>query len=74
MSEAVQGVLEGVIEKLEQDKSVAEELLFLVLDHVGEPVVLNIAEAKKRMQVGKRIDVDFDYDNGTCTLQVVTDA
>jgi len=68
MSEAA----EQKIAELEQSKRVAEELLFLVLDHVGEPVVLDIEESKKEMKADRMIDLQLDAEAGTWTLQVVT--
>lgn len=64
--------VERKIAQLEQDKRVAEELLFLVLDHVDEPVVLNIEEAKSQMRADRIIDLDLNAEDGTMTLQVVT--
>lgn len=64
--------VERKIAQLEQDKRVAEELLFLVLDHVDEPVVLNIEEAKSQMKSDRIIDLDLNAEDGTMTLQVVT--
>jgi len=65
-------IFEERIEQLEKEKQVAEELLFLVLDHVDEPVTLNVEEAKQRIKKDRRIDLDFNDEAGTWTLQVVT--
>lgn len=62
---------EQKIAGLENELRVAQELLFLVLDQVGEPVVLNVAEARERMKNDRVIDLDLDEQADTWTLQVV---
>lgn len=64
--------VEQKIAQLEQDKRVAEELLFLVLDRIDEPVVLDVSESKKLSTKDRFIDIDIDVENDTWTLQVVT--
>ena len=53
---------------LENELRVAQELLFLVLDQMGEPVVLNVAEARERMNNDRVIDLDLDEQADTWTL------
>lgn len=60
------------IEQLEQELRVAQELLFLVLDHIGEPVVLDIEESKKAIQPDRMISLDLDEEAGQWVVQVVT--
>lgn len=60
------------IEKLQQELRVAHELLFLVLDQIGEPVVLDAVAAKEAFKDDRMIDIDLDDENGLWTLQVVT--
>lgn len=55
----------------EKSRRVAEEFLFFVLDHIDEPIVVDIEEAKKSKINGRAIDVDFNIEAGTVTLQVV---
>lgn len=62
--------VENIVAQLEQDKRVAEELLFLVLDYIDEPVVLNIEESKKRISNDRVVDIEFTPEEGTVTLQV----
>lgn len=55
----------------EKARRVAEELLFSVLDFLGEPIVMDIDRVKKIKIEGRAIDIDFDQEAGTVTLQVV---
>lgn len=59
------------IERLEQEARAAQELLFLVLDHIGEPVVLSIESVKERMKGNRRIDLDLNEEEGVWVLKVV---
>lgn len=63
---------EQKIAHLEQELRVAQELLFLVLDHIDEPVVLDVEESKKAMKADRMIDLNLNDEDGTWTLQVVT--
>lgn len=65
-------IYEEKIAKLEQELRVAQELLFLVLDELDEPVVLDIEESKAKAINDKRIDLDLNDKEGTITLQVVS--
>jgi len=60
------------IEKLERELRVAHELLFLVLDYVGEPVVLDAHASKSVFKDDRMIDLDLNDEEGTWTLRVVT--
>lgn len=63
---------EKKIAELETELRVAQELLFLVLDHIDEPVVLDIEEAKAKIHEDRVIDLDLNEQSGTWTLQVVS--
>lgn len=67
MSDAV----ERKIAQLESEKAVAEQLLFLVLDKVDEPVVIDLAYARDRIKDSVMIDMQLDEEAGTWTLQIV---
>lgn len=56
----------------ERELLAAQELLFLVLDHIGEPVVLDMDSARERLTRDRRIDLDLDDKTGKWTLKVVT--
>lgn len=62
---------EKKIAELEGELRVSQELLFLVLDKISEPVVLSISESRERMKNDRVIDLDLDEQAGTWTLQVV---
>jgi hypothetical protein len=68
MSEAA----EKKIAELEQRARVAEELLFLVLDTIDEPVSFDVDEAKAKMSSDRIIDLQLDDDHNLWTLQVIT--
>lgn len=59
------------IERLEQEARAAQELLFLVLDQIGEPVVLSIESVKEKMKGNRRIDLDLNEEEGVWVLKVV---
>ena len=63
--------IQQTIQELEQGKRVAEELLFLVLDHIGEPVVLDVETSKKKLQKGVFIDLQLNEKTGKWTLRTV---
>lgn len=65
MSEAA----EKKIADLEQELRVAQELLFLVLDEVGEPVVIDSDEAKRKSMTDRMIDLQLE--DGNWVVQVV---
>jgi L-alanine-DL-glutamate epimerase-like enolase superfamily enzyme len=56
---------------LEDELRVAQELLFLVLDYIAEPVRLDIDQARERMSADRRIDIDLDEQNNQWILSVV---
>ena len=58
--------------RLEREVMAAQELLFLVLDHIGEPVVLDMEKARERMSRDRRIDLDLNEETGQWILKVVT--
>lgn len=60
------------ISNLEDELRVAQELLFLVLDEINAPVVIDAEAAKKKGSSDRRIDLDLDEKAGTWTLKVVT--
>lgn len=62
---------EEKISRLETELRAAQELLYLVLVEVDQPVVLNAAESRERMQEERVIDLSLDEEAGTWTLQVI---
>lgn len=64
-------VYEEQIEQLGNELRVSQELLFLVLDYVGEPVTLNIDEAKEKTIGNRLLDLNFDNEQRTVTIQIV---
>lgn len=60
------------IENLQNGKQIAEELLFLVLDYVGEPIILDIEESKKKLSTDKGINVEPDEEAGTWKLEALS--
>jgi L-alanine-DL-glutamate epimerase-like enolase superfamily enzyme len=56
---------------VEDELRVAQELLFLVLDYISEPVRLDIDQARERMSADRRIDIDLDEQNNQWILSVV---
>jgi L-alanine-DL-glutamate epimerase-like enolase superfamily enzyme len=56
---------------VEDELRVAQELLFLVLDYIAEPVRLDIDQARERMSADRRIDIDLDEQNNQWILSVV---
>lgn len=59
------------VAQLENELRAAQELLYLVLDQIGEPVVINAEEARERMKAERAIDLSLDKEAGTWTLRVV---
>lgn len=59
------------IQQLKDELRVAQELLFLVLDHIGEPVVLDIATSREKIMADKAIDLQLDKATERWVLQVV---
>jgi hypothetical protein len=56
---------------VEDELRVAQELIFLVLDYIAEPVRLDIDQARERMSADRRIDIDLDEQNNQWILSVV---
>lgn len=50
-------------ERLERELLAAQEMLYLVLDAVGEPVRIPAAEAKDRIKPDHVIDVSLEDDD-----------
>lgn len=69
MSEAA----EKKIEELETEARVARELIFLLLDHLGGSVTLDLDDSREKVQAGGDaiVDMTFDYDAGTWKVQLV---
>lgn len=53
---------------VEQELRVAQELLFLVLDEIDQPVILNVEEAREKMNKDRMIELELDEEAGTWTL------
>ncbi len=62
---------EATVESLGQELRAAQELLFLVLDQIGEPVVINIDEAKNVMKQERMIDLQLDDESNNWVVSVV---
>lgn len=60
------------VAELEKELRAAHELLYLVLDKVGEPVVLDIEESRERMSADRAIDLSLNEEAGTWTLGIKT--
>lgn len=60
------------VEELEQELRAAQEILFFVLDAVGEPVRFDLEEAKKRLGEDRLIDLTLDEEAGEWVAQVVS--
>jgi hypothetical protein len=58
------------LEGLRKELTAAQELLYLVLDHVGEPVRLNVSKAREKMKSNRLIDLSLDEDGETWVIQV----
>lgn len=56
---------------LRKELRASQELLFLVLDKIGEPVVLSVDESRDRMSTERAIDLALNEEDGTWTLQVI---
>ena len=60
------------IAELERELRAAQEILFFVLDEVGEPVRFNLEEAKSRLGEDRIIDLTLDEEAGEWVAQVVS--
>ena len=60
------------VAQLEKELRAAHELLYLVLDKIGEPVVLDTEESRERMSADRAIDLSLDEEAGTWTLRIKT--
>lgn len=56
---------------LKGELQAAQQLLFLVLNHVGEPVVLDIEESREAIRSDRMIDITLDEENQNWVLSVV---
>lgn len=60
------------VESLQRELRGVQEMLFLVLDTVGEPVQVPVEKVKTVGQSDKGIDITLDTDNQYWTFRVVT--
>lgn len=60
--------MSNTVEQLERELLAAQEMLYLVLDAVGEPVRIPAAEAKTRIKNDHVIDVTLE--DGTWVFSV----
>lgn len=65
-------IMDETMTRMERELMAAQELLFLVLDHIGEPVVIDMETARKRLTQDRRIDLDLNHETNQWTLKVVT--